>query len=111
MVKIKAFFIAHRNFEALTTQTSEAVIPRCSVEKVFLEISQNSQENTCAIVSFLIKLQASACNVIKKETMARVFSCEFCEIPKKTFSYRTLRWMFLKRAATLSYACTKENLN
>ena len=26
--------------------------------KVFLEISQNSQENTCARVSFLIKLQA-----------------------------------------------------
>ena len=32
---------------------------RCSVKKVFLEISQNSQENTCARVSFLIKLQAS----------------------------------------------------
>ena len=31
----------------------------CSVKKVFLEISQNSQENTCAIVYFLIKLQAS----------------------------------------------------
>ena len=26
-------------------------------ERVFLEISQNSQENTCARVSFLIKLQ------------------------------------------------------
>ena len=28
-------------------------------EKVFLEISQNSQENTCARASFLIKLQAT----------------------------------------------------
>ena len=27
-------------------------------EKVFLEISQNSQEKTCARASFLIKLQA-----------------------------------------------------
>ena len=27
-------------------------------KKVFLEISLNSQENTCARVSFLIKLQA-----------------------------------------------------
>ena len=27
-------------------------------KKVFLEISQNSQENTCARVSFSIKLQA-----------------------------------------------------
>ena len=25
----------------------EAVVQRCSVKKVFLEISQNSQENTC----------------------------------------------------------------
>ena len=32
---------------------------RCSAKKVFLEILQNSQENTCARVSFLIKLQAS----------------------------------------------------
>ena len=59
----------------------------CSVKKVFLEISQNTQENTCARVSFLTKLQA--CNFIKKETLAQVFSCEFCEIPKNTFSHRT----------------------
>ena len=49
-------------------------------EKVFLEISQNSQENICARVSFLIKLQASACKFIKKETLAQVFSSEFYEI-------------------------------
>ena len=35
---------------------TEAVAQRCSVRKVFLEISQNSQENTSARVSFLIKL-------------------------------------------------------
>ena len=31
---------------------TEAVIQRCSVKKVFLEILQNLQENTCARVSF-----------------------------------------------------------
>ena len=36
----------------------EAFIRRCSVKKMFLEISQNSQENTCARASFLIKLHA-----------------------------------------------------
>ena len=36
----------------------EAVVQRCSMKKVFLEISQNSQENIRAGVSFLIKLQA-----------------------------------------------------
>ena len=36
-------------------------------------------------VSFLIKLQGSACSFINKETLAQVFSCEFCEISKNTF--------------------------
>ena len=35
-------------------------------------------------ISFLIKLQASACNLIK-EALAPVLSCEFCEISKNTF--------------------------
>ena len=45
-------------------QYSEAVARRCSVTKVFLEIPQISQENTCAWVFFLIKLQAEACKII-----------------------------------------------
>ena len=39
-------------------EKTEAVVRRCSVKKVFLEILQNSEENTGARVSFLIKLQA-----------------------------------------------------
>ena len=69
-------------------QFTEAVSQRCSVKKMFLEILQNLQENTCARVSFLIKLQVSVFNGIKKETLTQVFSCEFCEISKSTFSYR-----------------------
>ena len=67
----------------------EPVTQRFSVKNVFLEISQNLLENTSARVSFLIKLRASAWNFIKKETLAQVFSCEFCEICKNTISYRT----------------------
>ena len=52
---------------------------------MYLKILQNSQENTCAWDSFLIKLQASACNFIKQETLEKVFSCEFCEISKNIF--------------------------
>ena len=52
---------------------------------MFLEISQNSQENPCARLSFLIKLQASACSFIIRETQAQVFSLDFCEISKNTF--------------------------
>ena len=72
---------------------SEAVA-RCSVKKVFLEISQNSQENTCARASFLIKFKVAG--LIIKEALVQVLSCEFCEISKNTFSYRTnLRWLLL----------------
>ena len=51
---------------------------RYSVKKVFLEISQTSQENTCARDSIY-------CNFIKKEYLALTFSCEFCKIFKNTF--------------------------
>ena len=63
---------------------TEALVRKCSVKKLFLEISQNSKENTCARVFFLIKL-----HFIKKETLAQVFSCEFCEVSKKSFLHRT----------------------
>ena len=64
----------------------EAVVQRWSVKKVFLKISQNSQENARTRVYFYIKLQALALQLYKKrETLARVFSCEFCEIFKSTF--------------------------
>ena len=68
---------------------TEAVVQRCSLKKVFLEILLNSQENTFARVSILIKWLTSACKFIKKETLAQVPSCEFCEISKNTFFYRT----------------------
>ena len=52
---------------------------------MFLQTLQNSLENTCAKVSYLIKLQVLPCNFIKKETLAQGFSFEFCEISKNTF--------------------------
>ena len=59
---------------------------------MFLEILKNSQENTCARVSFLTKLQTSSvCNFIKKETLEQLFSCKFCEISKNTFFIEHLR--------------------
>ena len=35
------------------------------------------------------------CNFIKKETLAQVFSCEFCKIVKNTFLAEHLRWLLL----------------
>ena len=84
---LNSFLLPHRLLEA--------VVKRCSVKKVFLEIFQNSQGNTCARDSFLINLQALACNFSKKESLALVFPCEFCEISKNTLSYRTSLWLLL----------------
>ena len=68
---------------------AEAVSQMCSVKKVFLKISQNSEENTCVRVSFSIKLpDYQVCNFIRKETLPQVFSCEFYKIFKNTFFYR-----------------------
>ena len=48
--------------------------PRGVLLKIFFETSQNSQGNSCTGLSFLIKLQVSA--------------CEFCGISENAFSYR-----------------------
>ena len=53
---------------------SEAVARRCSVEKVYCKIPQNSQENTCSRVSFF--------NKVNKLYQKRDSGCEFCEISK-----------------------------
>ena len=56
------FFIIIVSFLGLSSLVlllTEAVVRRCSLKKMFLEISQKPQENTCARASFLIKLQPS----------------------------------------------------
>ena len=53
-------------------------------KKVFLKLSKNSQENTCARVSFLIKLQASGLRLYwKRDSGTGVFL--WIEISKDTF--------------------------
>ena len=99
----------------------EAVSRRCSVKKVFSEISQNSRENTCArdslnkvaglvricphsdwmqrdteyLCGVSLSIQSECWKIrtrpatFQQESLAQVFSCEFCEISKSTFFYRT----------------------
>ena len=63
----------------------------CSVRKGVFRKFAKFTRNTCARVSFLIKLQASAFNFVKKETLAQVFSCKFCKFSKNTFFIENLR--------------------
>ena len=60
-------------FGIILSQQSEAVARTCSVKKVFLKISQNSEENTCTRVSFLIKLKASGLQLYKKRDSSTGF--------------------------------------
>ena len=62
------------------SQHSEAATRGVIWKKVFLEILQNSQYNKNAA-----GLRPMACNFIKKETLAQVFSYEFCKISKNIF--------------------------
>ena len=75
-------FVFYQSFLSLCwkkKQSFEAVAQRCSVKKVFFEISQNPQENTFARASFLIKLQATGIlrnfleNVFLQNTYGRCF--------------------------------------
>ena len=66
---------------------AETVIRRCSVKKVFLKISQISQENHCGRLSFLIKL--------KKRLWHRCFSVNFAKFLRTPFFREHLRWLLL----------------
>ena len=62
LAQVNLLFVLERN--------TEAVAQRCPIKKVFPEISQNSQKNTCTRVSLLKK-------------------SEFCKISSSALSYRT----------------------
>ena len=68
-------FLDNRAIKSSLKVSLQTVVRRCSVKKVFLKISQNAG--------------LSSATSLKKETLAQVFSCEFCEIFKNSFFYRT----------------------
>ena len=72
---------------------AEAATGGVLLEKLFLEILQILQENTCAWVSVFKKLQA-----LRKRHWHRWFSCEISEISKNTFFTEHLRTTAFARA-------------
>ena len=74
---------------------------RGSVNKAVLKIFRNSQKVTVS----------EACNFIKKETPIQVFSCEFCEILKKTFFIVHLRQLFLNTGKLLTTSLIVPSMN
>ena len=78
-------------------QKLEAVARRCSVKKVFLITSQNSQENTCARISSLIKLQASGLRpaTLLKKGQHRCFPENFVKFLRTPFLKNFSGWLLL----------------
>ena len=70
---------------------------RCSVRKGFLEISQNSQGNTCARGSFLIKLQASGLQLYQERDWRRCFPVDFAKLLRKIFLQNTSGLLLLAK--------------
>ena len=62
---------------------------------MFLEISQNSQENTCARVSFLIKLRPAT--LLKKRLWQRCFCINFAKFLRTPFLQDTSGRLLLFR--------------
>ena len=58
------------------------------MKKVFLETSQNSQENNRARVPFLMKF-------IKKETLGQAFPVDFVKFLRTPFHIERLWWLLL----------------
>ena len=72
---------------------------------MFLKISQNSQRAPVpgSLFNKVAGLRSQTCNFIKKETLAQVFSSEFCEISKNIFFVKHLWWLLLKSAIALFF--------
>ena len=74
---------------------------RCSVKKVFLEISQNSLESTCAKDSFLTKFFFNKvtglrpATLLKKSLWHRCFPVNFAKFPRTRFLQNTSGRLFL----------------
>ena len=88
--------------QKFVVEAKEAVLQKCSVKKVFLEISEHSQENTCARVSFFNKVAGlKPATLLKKRLWHRCFPMNAVKFLRTPFHIEHLWWLLLKR----SYIC------
>ena len=71
---------------AFETMFSIEQFPVFQSDDVIIFAHRIGNADTVKILNFR---DAQACNFNKKETLPQVFPCEFCEISKTTFFYRT----------------------
>ena len=74
------------NLSGISLGSSRSSHRRCSVRNGVLRNFAKFRGKHKRQSLFLIKLQAEACNFIKQETLAQVFSCKFCGISYTFFN-------------------------
>ena len=89
VITFKGIVLTFLHLELLFPKVSKAVVRRYSLKKVFLKISQNSQENTCARDSFLIE----PATLLKKDLWYRYFPVNFAKFLRTLFFREHLRWL------------------
>ena len=77
--------------------SSEATTGGVLLKKVFLKISRNSQEDTGARVSFLIKLQEAPVTLFKKGLCHSRSSVNFKKNLRTPYFRENLPWLLLIR--------------
>ena len=88
-------------FNLVIMVNTEAATRGVLIKKVFLEISQDSQENTCVRVSFLIKKRPA--HLLKKRPWHRCFPVNFVKLLKTPFLPEHLRWLLLSIESELMH--------
>ena len=72
--QLENFFLQDWLNEAYWLTPTTSSHRKCSIKKLFLKVSQYSQENICVRVSFLTKLQTfSAATLLKRDSNTGVF--------------------------------------
>ena len=80
----------------ITDIRRKAVVQRCSVKKAFLEIPQNSQENTCAESFFLNKVaDLRPATLLKKGLWHRGLPVNFEKFLRTPFFTEHFLWLLL----------------
>ena len=77
------------------THGSEAVARRCSVKKVFLKNSQNSQENMCQSLFFNKVAGLRLTTLLKKRLWHRCFPVNFAKLLRISFFVEHHWWPLL----------------
>ena len=75
----------HKDVQKILSSRKSIMNRKCSTRKLFLKISQYSQENTCVGISLLIKMQGFRTPaLLKRDSNTSVF-CEHWEIFKNNY--------------------------